>query len=181
MQPVIVLVKVLYKGVLLRDETAWMQGAVVPSYSPFHPKRAARSLLGLPWAGHIWEPELCPLLFCPHVDSTCLGCLCEQTWQQFPKCTYFFPTIVFSKASTVNGKKDAKSKKLMLPENSFLSLERMKYDVGEEVSKESLMFRKLLDFHTSFSKGLQGSLSPGGQMNVRRSMSCKCVSLVSWL
>lgn len=48
MPPVTVLAKVLCKGVLLRDGTAWMQGAVVPTHSPFHPKKAASSLPGLP-------------------------------------------------------------------------------------------------------------------------------------
>lgn len=48
---------------------------------------------------------------------------------------------------------DAKCKKLLFPENPFLPLGRMKCDVGKEVSKQSLVSRKLLDFH-SFSKGL---------------------------
>lgn len=176
--PVTVLVKVLCKGVLLRDGTVWMQGAVVPTHSPFHPKKAASSPPGLPALAAFGSLSSACLYFA--LMWTALACLCKTTWQQFPKRTYFFPTIVFSKASTGNGKKDAKSKKLMLPENSFLSLERMKRDVDEEVSKESLVSRKPLDFHASFSKGLQGSFSPG-QMNVHPSVSCKRVSLVLWL
>jgi len=69
----------------------------------------------------------------------------------------------------------------MLPENSFLSLERMKRDVGEEVSKESLVSRKPLNFHTSFSKGLRGPFSADGLMNVCCSASCEGVSLVKRL
>lgn len=135
----------------------------MPPHSPFHLTKAGGSLPGLSQAGHIWEPELCPLLFSPQVDSACLGCLHEQTWQWFSKCTYFFPLIVFSKAD-LGMERDAKSKKLMLPENSFLSLERMKCDVGKEVSKESLVSRKPFNFHADFSKGLRGSFSPDGQM-----------------
>ena len=77
--------------------------------------------------------------------------------------------------------RDAKLKKLMLPENSFLSLERMKCDVGEEVSKESLVSRKPLNFHASFSKGLRASFNPDGQMNARCSASREGVSLVKRL
>lgn len=151
------------------------------SHSPFHLPKADGSLPGLSQAGHIWDPELCPLVFPPQVDSTRPGCLREQTWQQFSKRTYFFPLGLFFPKPTLGMERDAKSKKLMLPENSFLSLERMKRDVGEEVSKESLVSRKPLDFHASFSKGLRGSFEPDGQMNGRCRASCGGVSLVKWL
>lgn len=90
----------------------------------------------------------------------------------------FFPSDCFSKADSGNGKRDAKSKKLMLPENSFLPLERMKRDVGEEVSKEPLVSRKPLHFHASFSKGTWGSFHPDGQMNIRSGVGCESVLLL---
>lgn len=98
----------------------------------------------------------------------------------FQNACIFFPLIVFSKAD-LGMERDAKSKKLMLPENSFLSLERMKCDVGKEVSKESLVSRKPLNFHADFSKGVRGSFSPDGQMNACCSVSCGGVLLVKWL
>lgn len=39
--------------------------------------------------------------------------------------------------------RDVKSKKLLFPENPFLSLGRMKCDVGKEVSKQLMVSRKL--------------------------------------
>lgn len=64
--------------------------------------------------------------------------------------------IIFPK-SALGMERNAKSKKLLFPENSFLSLGRMKSGVGKEVSKQLVVSRKLLDFH-SFSKGLGGHL-----------------------
>lgn len=74
-----------------------------------------------------------------------------------------------------------KPEPLMLPESPCLSLERMRCDAGGEVSKESLVFRKPLSFHASYSKGFWGSFSPDGQMNVHCSASFEGVSLVKWL
>lgn len=65
---------------------------------------------------------------------------------------YFSPLIVFPK-SALGMERDAKSEKLLFPENSFLSLGRMKCDIGKEASKQSVVSRKLPDFH-SFSRRL---------------------------
>lgn len=101
----------------------------------------------------------CPRFAGLHCAPFALSTLCEQCWQSF------FPSDCLSKVHSGNGKRDSKSKKPMCPENSFLPFEKMKRDVGEEVSNEPLVSRKSSISTAALGTG-SGPFGAGGQMDV---------------
>lgn len=60
---------------------------------PLPPEKSSQLPAWPPRAGHIWEPELCLLVFCPHLDSTCL--FVQENLAAVSKTHLFFPYDCF--------------------------------------------------------------------------------------